>query len=78
MAAPEPPKVTQIFGTTVLGDDGPLSTVFALLESGEIAYTGIAGEPRWHYLPPIPTREEAQKEEEGEDDEAEEQPPVTV
>ena len=35
---------------------------------GDIAYTGIAKEPQWHYLPPIPTREEAQLEEEGEDE----------
>lgn len=66
MAAPEQPKVKHIFATTVFEDDGLTSTVFALLENGDIAYTGTAKNPQWHYLPPIPTREEAQKDEEGE------------
>ena len=42
--------------------------LYVLECQGGVLYTGIAKEPQWHYLPPIPTREEAQLEEEGEDE----------
>lgn len=73
MAAPEQPaqqpEIKHIFATTVFEDGGLESTVFALLADGSIVYTGIAKEPQWHYLPPIPSREEAMEDEEGVDDE---------
>ncbi len=60
MAASEQPKVKQIFVNTVTVEEVPTTTVVALLDTNEIVYTGLADESEWHYLPPIPTREEAE------------------
>lgn len=58
--ASSPAKVSQIFATSEFGDEGHMVTVVALLEDGSIVYTGLAGNPEWHYLPPIPPREETE------------------
>ena len=54
------PEVQQIFATSEFGDEGHMVTVVALLKSGDIVYTGLAGNPEWHYLPPIPPREDTE------------------
>lgn len=52
------PKVVQIVADSVAVGDETVTTVVALLEDGNIVYTGAAPHAEWHYLPPIPSPSE--------------------